>query len=96
MSPDGHCRAFDESARGTVAGEGAGVVLLKRLVEALADGDTIHAVIKSSAVNNDGSLKVGFTAPSLDGQAEVISEALALAGVEADSFVLGVSVFALL
>jgi len=85
MSPDGHCRAFDESARGTVAGEGAGVVLLKRLVEALADGDTIHAVIKSSAVNNDGSLKVGFTAPSLDGQAEVISEALALAGVEADS-----------
>jgi acyl transferase domain-containing protein len=85
MSPDGHCRAFDESARGTVAGEGAGVVLLKRLVEALADGDTIHAVIKSSAVNNDGSLKVGFTAPSLDGQAEVISEALALAGVDADS-----------
>ncbi len=85
MSPDGHCRAFDESARGTVAGEGAGVVLLKRLVEALADGDTIHAVIKSSAVNNDGSLKVGFTAPSLDGQAEVISEALALAGVDAES-----------
>jgi acyl transferase domain-containing protein/acyl carrier protein len=85
MSPDGHCRAFDEQARGTVSGEGAGLVLLKRLADALADGDTIHAVIKGSAVNNDGSLKVGFTAPSVDGQADVIAEALALAGVDADT-----------
>ncbi|HEX8354145.1 MAG TPA: SDR family oxidoreductase, partial [Pyrinomonadaceae bacterium] len=85
MSPDGHCRAFDAAARGTVGGEGAGLVVLKRLVDARADGDTIHAVIKGSAVNNDGSLKVGFTAPSVDGQAEVISEALALAGVDAET-----------
>lgn len=85
MSPDGHCRAFDAQARGTVGGEGAGLVVLKRLVDALADGDTIHAVIKGSAVNNDGSLKVGFTAPAVDGQAEVISDALALAGVEAET-----------
>ncbi|HEX7314135.1 MAG TPA: SDR family oxidoreductase [Pyrinomonadaceae bacterium] len=85
MSPDGHCRAFDAAARGTVGGEGAGLVVLKRLVDARADGDRIHAVIKGSAVNNDGSLKVGFTAPSVDGQAEVISEALALAGVEAET-----------
>jgi acyl transferase domain-containing protein/acyl carrier protein len=85
MSPDGHCRAFDAGARGTVSGEGAGLVVLKRLVDAVNDGDTIHAVIKGSAVNNDGSLKVGFTAPSVDGQAEVIAEALALAGVDAES-----------
>ena len=85
MSPDGHCRAFDAAARGTVGGEGAGLVVLKRLSDARADGDTIHAVIKGSAVNNDGSLKVGFTAPSVDGQAEVISEALALAGVDAET-----------
>jgi acyl transferase domain-containing protein/acyl carrier protein len=85
MSPDGHCRAFDERAQGTVSGEGAGLVLLKRLADALADGDTIHAVIKGSAVNNDGSLKVGFTAPSVDGQADVIAEALALAGVDAET-----------
>jgi acyl transferase domain-containing protein/acyl carrier protein len=85
MSPDGHCRAFDERARGTVMGEGAGVVLLKRLADALADGDTIHAVIKGSAVNNDGSLKIGYTAPSVDGQADVIAEALALAGVDAET-----------
>ncbi len=84
MSPDGHCRAFDAGARGTVSGEGAGLVVLKRLADALEDGDRIHAVIKGSAVNNDGSLKVGYTAPSVDGQAEVISEALALAGVEPD------------
>ena len=85
MSPDGHCRAFDARARGTVGGEGAGLVVLKRLTDALADGDTIHAIIKGSAVNNDGSLKIGFTAPSVDGQAEVISEALALAGVDAET-----------
>ncbi len=84
-SPDGHCRAFDASARGTVFGSGAGVVLLKRLADALRDGDTIHAVLKGSAINNDGSLKVGFTAPSVDGQAEVIAAAQQAAGVSPDS-----------
>ena len=85
MSPDGHCRAFDAQARGTIGGSGAGVVLLKRLADALADGDVIHAVIKGSAINNDGSLKVGYTAPSVDGQAKVIAEALSVAGVKADT-----------
>jgi acyl transferase domain-containing protein len=85
LSPDGHCRAFDSEARGTVGGEGAGLVVLKRLVDALADGDTIHAVIKGSAVNNDGALKIGYTAPSINGQAEVIADALAMAGVGAES-----------
>src|SRR5262249_36685306 len=85
MSPDGHCRAFDEAGRGTVAGEGAALIVLKRLVDAMADGDMIHAVIKGSAINNDGSLKVGFTAPGIDGQAKVISEALTVAGVKAES-----------
>ncbi|MEH0449387.1 amino acid adenylation domain-containing protein [Streptomyces sp. B21-102] len=78
VSPDGHCRAFDERASGTVPGSGAGVVVLKRLDDALADGDVIHAVIRGSAVNNDGSRKFGFTAPSADGQAEVVAEALAV------------------
>ncbi|HVR06849.1 MAG TPA: beta-ketoacyl synthase N-terminal-like domain-containing protein [Thermoanaerobaculia bacterium] len=81
MSPDGHCRAFDERAAGTVAGNGVGLVVLKRLAEALADGDTVRAVIRGSAINNDGSHKVGFTAPSVDGQADVISAALAVAGL---------------
>jgi acyl transferase domain-containing protein len=85
LSPDGHVRVFDAQARGTVFGSGAGVVVLKRLEDALADGDTIRAVILGSAVNNDGSLKVGFAAPGVDGQAEVISEALGAAGVEAES-----------
>lgn len=85
LSPDGHCRTFDADARGTVGGEGAGLVVLKRLVDALADGDTIHAVIKGSAVNNDGALKIGYTAPSVDGQAEVVADALAMAGVSAES-----------
>lgn len=85
LSPDGHCRTFDSEARGTVGGEGAGLVVLKRLVDALADGDTIHAIIKGSAVNNDGSLKIGYTAPSVNGQAEVIADALAMAGVNAES-----------
>ncbi|MDZ8110303.1 MAG: SDR family NAD(P)-dependent oxidoreductase [Nostoc sp. DedQUE12a] len=84
-SPDGHCRTFDANAKGTVFGDGLGIVVLKRLEDAIADGDFIHAVIKGSAINNDGSLKVGFTAPSVHGQREVISEALALAGVEADT-----------
>ncbi|MDZ7268845.1 MAG: SDR family NAD(P)-dependent oxidoreductase [candidate division KSB1 bacterium] len=82
LSPDGHCRAFDAKAQGTVPGNGVGTVLLKRLEEALADGDTIHAVIKGTALNNDGSLKVGYTAPSVDGQAEVIATALAVANVD--------------
>jgi acyl transferase domain-containing protein len=82
QSPDGHCRPFDVAAQGTVFGSGAGVVVLKRLADALADGDIVDAVIRGSAVNNDGSLKAGFTAPSEDGQADVVAEALAVAGVE--------------
>lgn len=81
-SPDGHCRPFDEQAQGTVGGNGVGVVVLKRLADALADGDTIHAVIKGSAINNDGSMKVGYTAPSVEGQAEVIAMAQAVADVD--------------
>ncbi len=85
FSPDGHCRAFDAGARGTVFGSGSGVVLLKRLDAALRDGDTIRAVLKGSAINNDGALKVGFTAPSVDGQAEVVAAALEAAGVSPES-----------
>ncbi|BDA68763.1 beta-ketoacyl synthase [Calothrix sp. PCC 7716] len=85
QSPDGHCRAFDAQAQGTIGGNGLGVVVLKRLEDAQRDGDYIHAVIKGSAVNNDGSLKVGYTAPSVDGQREVILEALALAGAEPET-----------
>jgi acyl transferase domain-containing protein/acyl carrier protein len=81
-SPDGHCRAFDARAGGSVAGDGVGLVVLKRLADALEDGDRIHAVILGSAANNDGSAKVGYTAPSIEGQAEVITEALLMAGVE--------------
>ncbi|MER6561677.1 amino acid adenylation domain-containing protein [Streptomyces sp. NPDC001027] len=81
-SSDGRCRAFDAAADGTVAGSGAAVVALKRLDDALADGDVIHAVIRGSAVNNDGARKVGFTAPSVEGQADVIAEALAVADVD--------------
>ncbi|SHM77759.1 amino acid adenylation domain-containing protein [Duganella sacchari] len=83
LSPDGHCRAFDAAAGGTVIGSGAGIVVLKRLDEALRDGDTIHAVIKGSALNNDGAEKMAYSAPSVDGQAEVIQAALAMAGVDA-------------
>ena len=83
LSRDGHCRAFDADASGTVFSSGAGVVVLRRLEDALADHDTIHAVLLGSAINNDGSRKVGYLAPSVDGQAEVIAEALAVAGVEA-------------
>jgi hypothetical protein len=72
LAPDGHCRAFDAAAQGTVFGSGLGVVVLKRLADALADGDTIHAVIKGSAVNNDGAAKASFTAPSVEGQRAVI------------------------
>ena len=82
MSPDGHCRPFDMDARGTRGGSGAGIVVLKRLSDALADRDTIHAVIRGAAVNNDGSGKAGFTAPSIDGQAEAIATAQALADID--------------
>ena len=82
LSPDGHCRAFDRRAAGTVFGSGAGMVALRRLDDALDDGDVIHAVIRGSAVNNDGSAKVGYLAPSVDGQAACVAEALAVAGVE--------------
>ncbi len=81
-SPDGHCRAFDAGARGTVSGDGVGVVVLKRLADALADGDAVHAVIRGSALTNDGAGKVGYTAPGPDGQAGAIRAALAAAGVE--------------
>ncbi|NES19590.1 MAG: acyltransferase domain-containing protein [Symploca sp. SIO3E6] len=84
-SPDGHCRAFDAKAQGTVFGSGVGILLLKRAVDAIAEGDTIDAIIKGSATNNDGSLKIGYTAPSVDGQAAVIAEAQAMAGVEAET-----------
>ena len=85
VSPDGHVRAFDAKANGTVFGSGGGILVLKRLADALADGDTIRAVIKGSAVNNDGSVKAGYTAPSVDSQADAVVEALANAGVEADT-----------
>ncbi|MFY0579913.1 beta-ketoacyl synthase N-terminal-like domain-containing protein [Cystobacter fuscus] len=83
FSPDGHCRAFDARAQGTVSGNGVGVVVLKPLADALRDGDHVYAVIKGSAINNDGHLKVGYTAPSVEGQSDVISEALAYAGASA-------------
>ncbi|MDX8462490.1 non-ribosomal peptide synthetase/type I polyketide synthase [Mesorhizobium humile] len=85
LSPDGHCRAFDAKAQGTVRGSGAAVVVLKRLSDACKDGDYIWAVIKGTAINNDGAAKVGFTAPSADGQAAVIQAALTDAGVPADT-----------
>lgn len=81
-SPDGHCRSFDAQAQGAVGSDGAAVVVLKRIEDALADGDTIHCVIRGCAINNDGSAKVGFTAPSVAGQVRVISEALAMAEVD--------------
>jgi amino acid adenylation domain-containing protein/non-ribosomal peptide synthase protein (TIGR01720 family) len=82
FSPDGHCRAFDLEARGTVPGSGVGIVVLKRLADARADGDPIRAVIKGSAINNDGSQKVGYTAPSVRGQVEVLRAALERAGAD--------------
>lgn len=83
LSPDGHCHAFDHRAKGTVFGSGAGVVVLRRLADAIADGDHIWGVIKGSAVNNDGSAKAGYLAPSVDGQATAISEAQAVANTPA-------------
>ena len=81
LSPDGHCRAYAADAQGTVGGSGVGVVLLKRLADAVRDDDTIYAVIRGSAMNNDGAGKVGYTAPSVTGQAAVLAEALSIAGV---------------
>jgi len=81
-SPDGRCRPFDVAAGGTVFGDGVGVVVLKRADEAMRDGDHIHAIIRGYAVNNDGSTKVSYMAPSVDGQAEVVATAQALAGID--------------
>jgi non-ribosomal peptide synthase protein (TIGR01720 family) len=85
LSPDGHCRAFDANAQGTVGGEGVGIVVLKRLEDALNDRDTIHAVIKGSAINNDGSLKVSYTAPRIDTQAKAIRTAQLVAEIEPET-----------
>ncbi|MFI9502944.1 type I polyketide synthase [Nocardia sp. NPDC052566] len=85
LSPDGHCRAFDAEAGGTVFGSGVGVVVLKRLADAVADGDRVHAVILGSAVNNDGANKIGYTAPGIAGQRAVIREALSAAGIGAET-----------
>lgn len=85
LSPDGHCRPFDAKSAGTVFGSGAGALIVKRLDDALDDGDTIHAVVKGSAINNDGALKVGYLAPGVDGQANVISDALRAADVPGES-----------
>ncbi|MBB4174374.1 acyl transferase domain-containing protein [Sulfitobacter noctilucicola] len=85
LSPDGHCHAFDHRAQGTVFGSGAGAVALRRLSDAVADGDHIWAVIKGSAVNNDGAAKAGYLAPSVDGQTQAIAAALDAAGVKAQS-----------
>jgi acyl transferase domain-containing protein/acyl carrier protein len=85
ISPDGQCRAFDAKANGTIGGNGIGVVVLKRLEDAIADGDYIYAVIKGSAINNDGALKVGYTAPSEEGQVRVIQAAQVMAEVEPET-----------
>jgi acyl transferase domain-containing protein/SAM-dependent methyltransferase/acyl carrier protein len=85
LSPDGHCRAFDEQAQGTVTGDGVGLVVLRRLDDALEDRDSIWAVVRAVAINNDGGSKSAFTAPSVDGQAEVIVEAQAMADVSPET-----------
>ena len=85
LSPDGHCRTFDAKAEGCVFSDGVGVVVLKDLQQAIKDGDTIQAVIKGSATNNDGSDKIGFTAPSIQGQAKVIRAAHEAANVQSES-----------
>ena len=81
LSKDGHTRPFDADASGTVFADGVAIVVLKRIEDAIAEGDNIHAIILGSAVNNDGSMKVGFTAPSIDSQSAVVAEAMAVAGV---------------
>ena len=83
MSPDGHCRPFDADSQGTIFGSGVGCVVMRRLDDALADGDRVLAVLRGSAINNDGTQKVGFLAPSVDGQTQVVAEALAIAGIDA-------------
>ena len=84
LSPDGHCRAFDADARGTIFGSGVGVVLLKDLATAVADRDNIYAVIRGSSVNNDGANKVSYTASSVPGQAKAMVEAIGVAGISPD------------
>jgi acyl transferase domain-containing protein/thioesterase domain-containing protein len=85
LSPDGHCRAFDHRSKGTVFGSGVGIAVLRRLDDAIEDGDHIYATLIGSAINNDGAAKVGYLAPSVDGQAAAIAEALAVADVDAGS-----------
>lgn len=84
-SPDGHCRAFDAETQGTIPGNGVGIVVLKPLADAIEDNDQIYSIIIGSAVNNDGSDKIGYRAPSMDGQTRVIEEALLMSGVNAES-----------
>ncbi|MDP5305998.1 type I polyketide synthase [Paracoccus spongiarum] len=85
LSPDGHCHAFDHRAQGTVFGSGAGCVVLRRLEDAIADGDHVWAVIRGTGVNNDGAAKAGYLAPSVEGQSRAIAEAHAVAGVSAET-----------
>jgi len=82
LSPDGHCRAFDANAQGTVPSQGVGMVVLKPLKKAIAAGDHIRAIVKGAAINNDGNSKVGYTAPSIDGQRDVIKAAQQKAGID--------------
>lgn len=84
LSPDGHCHAFDHRAQGTVFGSGAGCVVLRRAADAIRDGDHIWAIIKGTAVNNDGAAKAGYLAPSVEGQAACVAEAQAIAGISSD------------
>lgn len=84
-SSDGHCRAFDAKANGTVSGSGLAVVVLKRLEDAVRDGDQIYAVVKGTGINNDGSMKNSYTAPNVDGQAECIAQAIAMSGVHPET-----------
>ncbi len=88
LSPTGECRSYDAEARGSVPGSGVGVVVLRRLEDALAHGDTVHAVIRGSSVTNDGSGKIGYSAPGMEGQTRAVMEAIALAGVEPDTITL--------
>src|SRR5262249_49092648 len=85
MSPDGDCRSFDAPAKGTICGSGAGVVVLKRLEDALADRDSIYAVVRGFGMNNDGGARAGFTAPGVDGQAAVTTEALVMSGIHPET-----------
>ena len=85
LSRDGHCRSFDAASSGTIFGSGLGIVVLRRLADAIRDGDFIHAIIRGTAINNDGARKVSYLAPSVAGQADAISEALTVADVDADS-----------